>query len=393
MVDPSSQFKFAIVAGETSGDVLGAGLIKELSKLYPGAQFFGIGGSRMQESGCEILFHMDRIELMGLGELFDKLWDILKVRRSLFNHILAENPDLFIGVDVPDFNIGLEKKLRNKGFETVHYVSPTVWAWRGYRIHKIRRAVGHMLTLYPFEKRFYNEQGIPVTCVGHPIADEILEPNKLSARKNISQRFEIDFDLNEKVIAVLPGSRGSEVKALGVIFVEAVRMLHDKYPKLRFIIPFANERVKKLFLDSVGMLDNLPLTFLDENSRLAMEASDIVLLASGTAALEAALLERPHVVAYKLSPVTWQLFKRLRHVDHYSMSNQLLDDPVVPELMQDNATAQNIFEAIDHYLTSPDEIAQLQIAFRQIREQLSLDANVQASRAISNLLNQKLGDG
>ncbi len=371
-----------MVAGETSGDVLGAGLIAELTRRFPDAEYFGIGGPRMQALGFDVRYEMDRIELIGLGGLFDKLGDILRIRSSLYQTIVKEKPDIFIGIDVPDFNIGLEKKLRKKGVLTVHYVSPTVWAWRGYRIHKIRKAVDHMLTLFPFEKRYYQDKNIPVTCVGHPIADEIPDSDRARARKSL------DLDLNETdpLIAVLPGSRGSEVSSLGPIFVEAMRKIHCRYPQVHFILPFATSKVRKIFLKQAGSLEGFPVKFLDGNSRLAMEASNLVLLASGTAALEAALLERPHVVAYKLSPLTWWLFRFLRHVNYYSMSNQLLTEPVVPELMQHDATADNIFEALNRYLENPELGLALELEFRLIRGQLKLNANVQAANAISELL-------
>ena len=376
-----------MVAGEISGDLLGGGLISELTRRFPDAAYFGIGGPRMQAAGFDVLYEMDRIELIGLGGLFDKLADILKVRTSLYQIIVKEKPDIFIGIDVPDFNIGLEKKLRKKGILTVHYVSPTVWAWRGYRIHKIRKAVDLMLTLFPFEKRYYQENNIPVTCVGHPIADEIPDSDRVRARKAL------DLDLNDTdiLIAVLPGSRGSEVSSLGPVFVETMRKVHCRYPQLRFVLPFANSRVRKIFLKQAGSMDGLPVELMDGNSRLAMEASNLVLLASGTAALEAVLLERPHVVAYKLSPVTWWFFRFLRHVNYYSMSNQLLSKPVVPELMQDDATADNIFKALNGYLENPERGLDLESEFRRIRGQLKLNANVQAAKAISELLNHRNG--
>ncbi len=376
-----------MVAGETSGDVLGAGLISELTRRFPAARFFGIGGPRMQAVGFDVLYEMDRIELMGLDGLFDKLGDILKVRSSLYQTFVQEKPDIFIGIDVPDFNIGLEKKLRKKGVLTVHYVSPTVWAWRGYRIRKIRKAVDHMLALFPFEKRYYQEKNIPVTCVGHPIADEIPDSDRGRARRTLN----IGLGDADTLIAVLPGSRGSEVRSLGSVFVETMRKLHSSYPQLRFVLPFANSKVRKIFLENAGSLEGLSVELLDGNSRLAMEAANLVLLASGTAALEAALLERPHVVAYKLSPVTWWFFRFLRHVNYYSMSNQLLPEPVVPELMQNDATAENIFNALNRYLEHPELGMELESQFRRIRGQLKLNANVQAANAISDLLDEGNG--
>ncbi len=374
--------RIAIVAGETSGDLLGSGLIAELQKIYPSAHFYGIGGPRMEQSGCEILYSMDRIEFMGLDGLFNRLGDILRIRSSLFKALAKQPPDLFIGVDVPDFNISLEKKLRARNISTIHYVSPTLWAWRGYRIHKIRKAVSHMLVLFPFEKQYYSRQNIPVTCVGHPIADQIGEPNRMRARAQLNSRLTED----DLVVAVLPGSRGSEVNKLSTDFVATIRMVYANYPKAHFFIPFANSRVKEMFLKQVGAVSELPVTLMDGQARLAMEASNVVLLASGTAALEALLLERPHVVAYKLAPITWCFFRFLRHVDYYSMSNQLLKNPIVPELMQHDATPEKMFAALDQYLANPQITNSLSGEFRLIRQSLKLDASVQAAKAVSDML-------
>lgn len=380
----SKQHKIAIVAGEPSGDLLGAGLISEFLKIHPETQFYGVGGPKMQHSGCQILHDMHSIELMGLDELFSKVGGILKIRSSLLKNLTDQPPDLFIGIDVPDFNIRLEKQLRRQNIPTIHYVSPTVWAWRGYRIHKIRKAVSHMLVLFPFEKRYYTEQNIPVTCVGHPVADQIDQPDMLNARS----RLDSALSSQDIVISVLPGSRGSEVRRLGGIFIETIRLINQKYPDVKFYLPMANQRVKSIFIEQVGSLPDLPVTIIDGQSRLAMEASNLVLLASGTAALEALLLERPHVVAYKISKLTWWFFKRLRHVDYYSMSNQLLQNPVVPELMQDQATPENLFSALDQYLSNEQQTNELISEFRQIRNALKLNASTQAAMAV----NQVLGD-
>ncbi len=374
--------QIGIVAGEPSGDSLGAGLIDELKKNNPEITFFGIGGPKMRAAGCNTLYDMDRIELMGIDGLFEKLGDILKIRKTLLQKFLADPPDLFIGIDVPDFNLSLEGKLKKRNIRTIHYVSPTLWAWRGYRIHKIRRAVDHMLTLFPFEEKYYKDQNIPVTCVGHPIADQIDQPDKNLARQTIDR----EIGAGDTVIGLLPGSRRSEVKRLGAVFVQAVEQIHSSHPGIKFILPFANEKVAQTFNAVVGDIDHLPIVTLDGQSRLAMEASDIVILASGTAALEAALLRRPHVVVYKLSTITYWLFRRLRHVDHYSMPNQLLPEPVVPELVQDDATAENIVAEVNKYLENPQLVKQLEHEFMLIHKQLKLGSNVQASDAILKLL-------
>lgn len=378
----SKVVQIGIVAGESSGDKLGAGLIKALMSEYPGAEFVGIGGPKMRKAGCDTLYDMERIELMGIDGLFDKLGDILKIRAALYRKFVAHPPNLFIGVDVPDFNLALERKLKKKNIRTIHYVSPTVWAWRGYRIHKIRRAVDHMLTLFPFEAEFYKRHKIPVTCVGHPMADEIGQPNKIAARKKIG----IPISPGNRVIGLLPGSRRSEVENLGALFVEVVEKLHNADPTIQFVLPFASAQMQKIFYDVAGSIAQLPIFTLNGQSRDAIEASDIVVLASGTAALEAALLCRPHVVAYKLSPITYWLFQKLRHVDYYSMPNQLLPEPVIPELMQDQATADNIVQAVNEFLKNPQKVQKLKQDFIDLHKQLKRNANLQASKAIVKLL-------
>jgi lipid-A-disaccharide synthase len=229
-----STVRIGIVAGEPSGDSLGAGLINAVKRIYPDAEFIGVGGPKMSKAGCDTLYDMDRIGLMGLEGVFEKLGDILKIRSSLYRTFVANPPDLFIGIDVPDFNLALEHKLKKKNIKTVHYVSPTVWAWRGYRIHKIRRAVNHMLTLFPFEADYYKSHNIPVTCVGHPIADEIDHPDTMAARNKIG----IAVTEGKLVIGLLPGSRDSEVKRLAALFVEVVTKINQANSSIHFVLPF-----------------------------------------------------------------------------------------------------------------------------------------------------------
>jgi lipid-A-disaccharide synthase len=377
-----AKFNIGIVAGEPSGDALGAGLIEVFSRDFPGAVFYGIGGPKMRKAGCDTLYDMDRIELMGLDGILGKIGGILKIRSSLYRNF-TENPlDIFIGIDVPDFNLSLESRLSKKGIKTVHYVSPTVWAWRGYRIHKIRRAVGHMLALFPFEADYYTKQRIPVTCVGHPIADEIDQPDRQRARQQLG----LAVEKEQLLVGLLPGSRRSEVDRLGKIFIDAARIVYRSNPGVRFVLPFASTAVRNRFLERVGNISDLPITFLDGESRKAMEAADLLVLASGTAALEASLLERPHVVAYRVSAVTWWMFRLLRHIEYYSMSNQLLPQPLVPEFIQHDATPEKIAAAVQDMIEKPQALVALEREFRKIREQLKLDANVQAARAISREL-------
>ncbi len=378
----SRPVQIGIVAGEPSGDRLAAGLIGALKFIYPNAGFAGIGGPAMRAAGCHTLYDMERIELMGFDGLFGRMRDILKIRSAIYRRFITHPPHLFVGIDVPDFNLALERRLKRKNIPTVHYVSPTVWAWRGYRIHKIRRSVDHMLTLFPFEAEFYTRHRIPVTCVGHPVADEIGEPDQAAARKKIG----LAADGKTTVIGLLPGSRCSEVQRLGAVFVGAAEKLHGLDATIQFVLPFASSRVERAFYDVVGRINHLPITVLRGQSRIAMEASDMVILASGTAALEAALLRVPHVVVYKLSPVTYWLFQKLRHVDYYSMPNQLLPEPVIPELVQKDATAHNIVQAVNQYRQNPEKVRKLEQDFIQMHKALKRDANMQAGRAVATLL-------
>jgi lipid-A-disaccharide synthase len=375
-----ARVQIAIVAGEPSGDRLGAGLVRELLRRHPGLEIEGVGGPGMEDAGCRMLYHMDRIGVMGLDGLREKLGDILAIRRDLAKRWAANPPDAFVGVDVPDFNLGLEVRLRRRGIPCVHYVSPTVWAWRGYRIHKIRRAVDHMLALFPFEEKYYRQHRIPVTCVGHPMADQIGEPDPAAARSTLALT-------GEPIVALLPGSRRSEVSRLAEPLLAAARQLMERYPDIRFVLPFANDGVRRVFAGVAGDLSDLPLVAIDGNARLALEAADVAVLASGTASLEAALLRVPHVVVYRLPPVSFWLMGRLRQVDHFAMPNHLLPSPRVPELIQHQATPENIVAAVCAYLQNPDLMQQLRDEFAAIHQDLNRDAD----RLAGDVVEQYIG--
>ena len=378
------KIQIGIVAGEPSGDSLGAGLISALKSRSSQVCFVGVGGPKMKQAGCEILFDMDRIEAMGLDGIIGKLSDILHIRKTLHKKFCRDRPALFIGIDVPDFNLTLESRLKKRGIKTLHYVSPTVWAWRKYRIHKIRRSVDHMLTLFPFEREFYQRHQIAVTCVGHPVADQIDTPDKMAARNKLG----VDVGDDEILIGLLPGSRSSEIRRLGQVFADVASTLFQQNQKLKFILPFANTKVEQLYRTLVGSLDSLPVTLLQGQSRLAIEASDVVLLASGTAALEAALLGRPHVVAYKVSTLTWLVFQTLKHVDYYSMSNHLLPEPIIPELIQNDASADKISKALTSLLQNPELMKQMESQFCDVRRRLKLDANSQAADVVMKMIQE-----
>ena len=372
--------RVAVVAVEASGDRLAAGLIQAIKARAPDSCFVGVGGPQMAEAGCHLLYDMGGIGVIGLDGLLRQLPNILKIRRRLVAHFTAERPDVFVGVDAPDFNLALERKLKRRNIPCVHYVSPTVWAWRGYRIHKIRRAVDHMLTLFPFEADYYRKHRVPVTCVGHPMADEISQPDRAAAR--------LRLDLGEAplgegpLIALLPGSRRSEIRRLGGVFIEAARRILKRHPEARFVLPFAGRAAAAEFARVCGDLDGLPLHTLDGHSQLALEACDIALVASGTAALEAALLRRPHIVAYKLSPFSYWLMRQLRQVEYYSMPNQLLPTPMIPELIQHQATAANLARHADALLGDPQRMAKLEEHFADLHGRLKRGANDLAADAV-----------
>jgi len=374
--------RIGIVAGEVSGDVLGAGLIRELKKRLPDVQFVGIGGPRMQRDGCTSWYPMDALTVMGF-EAFERLPQILRIRRELAQRLRAEPPDLFIGIDAPDFNLGLEQKLRAGGIRTVHYVSPTVWAWRRWRIHKIRRAVDHMLALFPFEERYYQEQGVPVTFVGHPLADVIpLRYDQAAVRR------ELGLPLERPIVALLPGSRMSELRRHADLFVQTAQWLHRRYPALHFVAPFASEQTKAVFEQALTRraATGLPITVQPFRSREAMGAADIVLCASGTATLEAALLGKPMVVTYRISPLTAWLVRPMLHVRLYSLPNNLAGRELVPELIQDDATPEKLGQAVARLWVNTKEAGAMRRALAAIHKSLRRNANVRAAQAVIALL-------
>lgn len=374
--------RIGIVAGEISGDLLGAGLIRALKERIPDATYEGIGGPGMQALGCRSLFPMEQLSIIGL-EGINKYPEILGIRNKLCQHFLSNPPDLFIGIDVPDFNLGLEEKLKAAGIRTIHYVSPTVWAWRGYRIRKIRRAVDHMLTLFPFEAKYYRHHRVPVTFVGHPLADQLSDKYDMQAMRRLLR-------LPEKatVIALLPGSRVSELKRHADLFVKTAVQLHQRHPDLHFVAPFATAETQAIFEKALFRHGAwfLPVTILTNHSREAMAASDIVLLASGTATLEAALLKKPMVVTYKMSWLAYILIRPFLHVHLYALPNILAGRRLVPELIQGAATSRNLCEAIEHYLSQHDKVKSIKKALTEIRRSLTQNANTRAAEAVIKFL-------
>jgi lipid-A-disaccharide synthase len=376
--------RIGIVAAEASGDLLGAGLIRALRRRLPDAEFTGIGGPLMQAEGCRSLYPMEALTLIGLGDL-GKLFSILSIRRRLREHFLRNPPDAFIGVDAPDFNLAVEEGLRAAGIPTVHYVSPTVWAWRGYRIRRIRRAADLMLTLFPFEERYYERQHMRVAFVGHPLADVI--PLRYDAGRT---RRGLDLPRGKRIVALLPGSRRSELERHAELFVRTAAWLAARRDDLHFVAPFVNETTRAIFRKAVDRLGaSLPLTSLLGNSREVMAASDVVLLASGTATLEAGLLRKPMVVTYRLPWLTYRLVRLFSHVEMYSLPNNLAGRRIVPELLQHDATPEKCGAAIEVYLEDAAAARAGEKALAAIHRSLRRNASLRAAQAVMALLRDR----
>lgn len=384
MTENDKPFRVGIVAGEASGDILGAGLIAALRAHYPQLQVEGIAGPRMLKEGAQSLFPMERLSVMGLVEPLKRLPELLRIRRTLRRHFIDNPPDLFVGIDSPDFNLSLEESLKDAGIPTMHYVSPSVWAWRRGRIKKIARAVDHMLTLLPFEADFYRECRVPVTFVGHPLADEIpLHVDTAAARE------ELGFSRDDKVIALLPGSRGGEVKLLGPLFLQTARWCHQRRPELKFVLPAANEQRLGELERQLEDFRDLPVTLLDGNSHKAVTAADNVLIASGTATLETMLLKKPMVVAYKMAKLSYAIFSRMLHTSWVSLPNLLAQRELVPEILQDDATPEKLGAALLQFYDDPLLHDQLQREFDELHQQLRRNASARAADAVIRLLNSK----
>ncbi|MDP3815182.1 lipid-A-disaccharide synthase [Pseudomonas sp.] len=369
--------RVALVAGEASGDILGAGLMQALKAQYPQIEFIGVGGPLMQAEGLNPYFPMERLSVMGLVEVLGRLPELLARRKRLLSTLIEAKPDVFIGIDAPDFNLGLELKLRRAGIKTVHYVSPSVWAWRQKRVLKIRDACDLMLCLFPFEAQFYDVHRVPVRFVGHPLADTIpLAADRGAAREALN------LPQDSPVVALLPGSRGGEVARLGELFLDAAVRLRALRPGIRFVLPCSSPQ-RRVQLEQMLVGRDLPLTLLDGRSHEVLAACDAVLIASGTATLEALLYKRPMVVAYKVAPLTYRILKRLVTSPYISLPNLLAERLLVPEMIQDAATP----EALAQLLAPLLEDGEVQTeGFDLIHRALRRDASVQAAGAVLQLL-------
>ncbi|MFT6987768.1 MAG: lipid-A-disaccharide synthase [Psychromonas sp.] len=369
-----------LIAGEASGDILGEGLIKALKVHYPDAIFEGIAGPKMIAQGCRALHPLEALSVMGFAEVLCKLRSILRIRKSIINHFIANPPDIFIGIDAPDFNLTVELKLKEKNIKTIHYVSPSVWAWKQWRIHKIAKATDLVLAFLPFEKAFYDKFNVPCQFVGHTLADQLpLIPEKSHARKKLG------LAEQEKLLAILPGSRKAEVEMLGPIFLQAASIISQQYPALKFIVPMVNDARKKQFLAQQKLYaPNLPLQIFDGQASAVLQSADTVLLASGTAALEAMLAKAPMVVAYRVKPITYVIAKSLAKIKYTSLPNLIADKEVVKELSQYDCTVENIVAELQRLLGQDN--SDMINTFTELHQLIKCDADAQAAQAVVDLL-------
>lgn len=369
----------AIVAGEASGDLLGSMLMTAIREAGPDVSFIGIGGPKMQAVGMNVLFPLEKLAVNGYLEVLRHYRELVGIRRSLRARFLAEPPDLFIGIDAPDFNLDLELALKQHGIPTVHYVSPSIWAWRGERIHKIKRAVSHLLALFPFEPPLYEKIGVPVSYVGHPLADLLpLQPRRSEMRE------QMHIPQDARVYALLPGSRQSEVRRLAATFIETARLILQQQPGALFLVPLASRETRGIFEHALWQLDaqQLPFTLLFGHAHDAMVAADGVLVASGTATLETALLKRPMVITYKLSPFSYWLARRRQYLPYVGLPNILAGRFVVPEILQDDATPQNLAQALLNAVNTRQAVARLEACFDGIHRSLRQNTAEKAAQAI-----------
>ncbi len=375
----------AMVAGEPSGDLLGSRLIEAIKRERPDTRFIGIGGPKMQAAGMQVLFPMEKLAVFGYIDAIRHYREIASIRRKLRSRLIANAPDVFIGVDAPDFNFDLERALKRRGIPVVHYVSPSIWAWRGNRIRKIKRAVSHMLALFPFEAPLYQKAGVPVTYVGHPLADMLPEkPDRAAMREQMR------LHEREKVFAFLPGSRQGEVRRLAQIYIETAKLILDKEPNARFLVPLATRETRTIFENMQWKLEaqHLPITLLFGHAHDAMVAADGVLVASGTATLEAALLKRPMVVTYKVSPLISWLMKRMAYLPYVGLPNVLAGRFVVPEFLQDQALPENLAYALLNLVSNKQAVAELDELFNGMHTALKQDSARKAAEVVLRLMDQ-----
>ncbi|MBT7719364.1 MAG: lipid-A-disaccharide synthase [Halieaceae bacterium] len=371
--------RIGVLAGEASGDILGSRVLKELRAQCDELIVEGIGGPLMEAQGLTSMFPMDRLSVMGFVEPLKRLPELLHIRRAVFEHFRDNPPDIFLGIDSPDFNLRLERKLREQGIKTAHLVSPSVWAWRQGRVKKIKQSVDLMLCLFPFETQVYQDHQVPVRFVGHPLADEL--PNRVDA---LAARQALGLATDNKLLAMLPGSRSGEVSRLAPAFLAAARLLWQQNPQLRFVMPAANTAREVELKALLAQQPDLPVTLVCGHSRETMAAADAVLLASGTATLEAALIKRPMVVTYRMAAFSWWLVTRLVKISFAALPNVLAGRSVVPELLQDAAVPEAMAAAIEPLLADEAIANQLQ-AFDRIHVQLKQGYAAKSANALLQL--------
>ena len=385
------------MAGEASGDLLGSHLIQALNLQRSDLTFIGIAGPKMVAQGAKSMFPIEKLSVRGYVEVLKHLYGLLRLRKILFKQLLAEKPALFIGVDAPDFNFWLEKKFKKQNIPAIHYVSPSIWAWRGGRMGKIKRAVSHVLALFPFEPALYDAAGVPVTYVGHPLADELpIEPNTHAARETLKLK------QNALVIAMLPGSRQSEVKQHATLFVKTAHLITAEnsqaqlqgamFKQVKFLVPLITRETRDIFQHALhqSFVDypdvELDLQILFGHAHDAMEAADIVILASGTATLEAALLKKPMVITYRMPVLSWWILKRMRYQAFVGLPNILAGKFLVPELLQNEATPQNLSEAAKRLLSDTNYLQEIKQEFTKIHISLKQNAAQKAASVILSYL-------
>ena len=375
--------RIAMVAGEASGDLLASHLIQAIKAKLPEAIFYGIGGPKMVGQGFDAWYPLEKLAVLGYVEALKHYREISGIRARLKRRLLADPPDIFIGVDAPDFNLALEKTLKQRGVPSVHYVSPSIWAWRGKRIHKIGAAVSRVLALFPFEPALYEKQGIPVSYVGHPLADILPVEDGRNAARDL-----LELSAQQPIFALLPGSRQSELQYMADTFIATAREIHQKLPNALFLVPLATRETRLLFETALYRCNarELPIRLLFGHAHEAMMASDAVLVASGTATLEAALLKRPMAIVYKMAPFSYRLMRRMGYLPYVGLPNILAGKFVVPEFIQDDATPENLAQALLNLYADKLTCARISETFREIHLQLKQNTSEKAAVAILDCL-------
>ena len=375
--------RIGIIAGEASGDLLGADLICAIRKHNPDIEVIGIGGENMIAAGCQSLYPMERLSVMGISEIFSRYFELLNIRRRIKQYFMDNPPDIFIGVDAPDFNFPIEKVLHKSGIKTIHYVSPSIWAWREYRLKSIAQSIDLMLTLFPFEHPYYEKYGIPVRFVGHPLAKKInIKTDKSAART----RLHLPMDKN--IIAIMPGSRSSELNKLIEPFLHTANWCSERNSHLHFVTNLVNENAKNIFMEKIRKIaPEIQISIFTGQSLDVLEAADVILLASGTIALEAMLLKRPMVVAYKVSWLTYQIAKRLIRIPYVSLPNILAGRRIVPEYIQYDCQPEIMGPAILKWLNDKQAVADLVCDFTEIHQKIQPPPDQLIAKAVLDIIN------